>query len=70
MPLWQPASDIFFNFIFFKCLCYIVCVLRRINTVSESVTNISGRLRDENVLGIPEELDSAGAVERQLFGLV
>jgi len=47
-----------------------VCVLRRINTVSESVTNISGRLRDKNVLGIPEELDSAGAVERQLFGLV
>jgi len=70
VPLWQPASDIFLNFIFFKCLCYIVCVLRRINIVSESVTNISGRLRDENVLGIPEELDSAGAVERQLFGLV
>ena len=28
MPLWQSAS------IIFECLCYIVCVLRRINTVS------------------------------------
>ena len=28
MPLWQPASVVFF-----ECLCYVVCVLRLINIV-------------------------------------
>ena len=46
MPLWQPASVIFYYF--FDCLCYIVCVLRRINTVTHTCARARARARAFN----------------------
>jgi len=38
VPLWQPASVVFF-----ECLCYVVCVLRLINIVVVVVVDFSSR---------------------------